>query len=92
MDLTRFYKEAFHDSAKKEELVQILMKHTVVKDPALYERMIYPGLHPEGRVNADSIMQQQQFLHERGLVPNPVPVEQIIDHSFVEAALEIIGK
>lgn len=87
----RFYNEAFHHPGKKEELIQILMEYTPVKDPALYHRMIYPGLDPEGRVNADSIMQQQRFLHERGLVPSLVPVEQIVDHSFVEAALEIIG-
>lgn len=87
----RFYNEAFHDPAGREELVRILMKHTPVKDRALYERMVWPGLDPKGRVNGDSIMEQQRFLHERGLVPNLVPVEQIIDHSFVEAALAIIG-
>lgn len=87
----RFYNEAFHEPAKKEELVRILMKYTPVQDPMLYERMVYPGLHPEGRVNAESIMEQQQFLHQRGLVPNPVPIDEVIDHSFVEAALEILG-
>lgn len=87
----RFYNEAFRDPAGKEELIGILMKYTPVKDRALYERMIWPGLDPDGRVNGDSIMEQQRFLHERALVPSPVPMEQIIDHSFVEAALAIIG-
>lgn len=87
----RFYNEAFDDPAKKEELVQILIKHTPVQDPMLYERMIYPGLAADGRVNADSIMEQQRFLHERGMVPRLVPVEQIVDHSFVEEALAMLG-
>ena len=35
----------------RDELAQILIKHTSVKDPEVYKKMAYPGLHPNGTLN-----------------------------------------
>ena len=77
---------------KLEEVIQILMKHTPINDRKVYDCMVWPGLNPNGFVHKDSIMSQQRFFHETGVVKEVVPIEKVVDDSFVNYALQILGR
>ncbi|MFT4957841.1 MAG: NitT/TauT family transport system substrate-binding protein [Halobacteriales archaeon] len=47
--------------------------------------------HKNGRVNEDSVANQQEFYACRGNVEEKVPTEDVIDESFLEDALNEVG-
>lgn len=89
----RYYNDAFvkGDAAKRQEVVAILAKTTTVKDVPLYDRMVMPGLHPDGRMNKATIVSDQDFWLSTGLQRAPANLDQIVDHTFVDAAVQQLG-
>jgi NitT/TauT family transport system substrate-binding protein len=89
----RYYNDAFSggDLSKREEVVGILTRNTTVKDPALYERMVMPGLHPDGRVTLASLIEEQEFWLAAGLQQAKVNLEEIVDQRFADAAVQALG-
>jgi NitT/TauT family transport system substrate-binding protein len=62
-----------------------------VKDPALYERMIMPGLNPDGEVDVESLREDNDYWLANGYQEERVTVSDLVDHSFVRAALQQLG-
>ncbi len=87
----RDYNRAFRDGIGKAEIAAIIAKHSTVKNPAVVEAMTPVGLDPDGRINVDSLIEDQRFYVEKGTVPTPVDMHQLVDHSYVEAALRALG-
>jgi len=89
----RYYNDAFvkHDAAKREQAVAILTRNTTVKDPALYDRMVMPGLAPDGHMNMASLAEDQDFWLSTGLQPTRINVDDVVDHSFADAADRTLG-
>jgi NitT/TauT family transport system substrate-binding protein len=50
------------------------------------------GLNPDGRINVESLIEDQQFYVEQGTVPTPIDMRQIVDDSYVDAALAVLGR
>ncbi len=89
----RYYNDAFvgGDQAKRREVINILTRYTPVTDPALYERMALPGLHPDGALNVASIANDQEIWIQLGLLQTRLDLSQVIDPSFAEAAVQVLG-
>jgi NitT/TauT family transport system substrate-binding protein len=87
----RDYNRAFSTGAGKAEVIAAIAKHSTVKDPATVEAIAPVGLRPDGRVNVESLIEDQQFYVEKGSVPTPIDMHRIVDNSYVEAALQAIG-
>ena len=49
------------------------------------------GLNPDGWVNVDGLIDDQQFYLHNGAVPTPVDMHALVDHTYVEAALQVLG-
>jgi NitT/TauT family transport system substrate-binding protein len=90
----RLYNDAFakHTPGVRDEMVQILIKHTPVKDAALYDRMVYPYLNPNGHVNLDSIKADFEWFRARGYIEGRIDVDSVIDHSFADHAVGRLGR
>ncbi|HLH26034.1 MAG TPA: ABC transporter substrate-binding protein [Chloroflexota bacterium] len=89
----RYYDDAFDggDAAKRQEAVAILTRSTAVKDPALYDRMVMPGLDPNGRLNVASIAEDQDLWLASGLQQARVNLDEVVDPSFTDAAVAALG-
>jgi NitT/TauT family transport system substrate-binding protein len=88
----RDYNRGFTTGEGRDEVIQTLIKHTAIKDPRVFETMVLPGLNPNGYLNAENIIAAQQFWLRRGLVQNIVPPDQLVDHSYVDAANAVLGR
>jgi len=55
------------------------------------DAMVPVGLHPDGRVNVQSLINDQRFYVEKGTVSTPIDMHQLVDDSFVEYALQMLG-
>ena len=91
----RDYNDALIDGKlagpKAEEVIAILTEFTNIKDPNVYRTIVPHGTNPDGRVNETSLRKDHQFFKEQGLLEGSASVEQVVDNSFVEAALKDLG-
>lgn len=89
----RYYNDAFvkNDPDKKREVLQILIRNTPVKDPVLYEKMVMPGINPNGRVNIDALAAQQNWFLKKGSQKSRVDLSTVIDHQYVDWAVQQLG-
>ena len=58
---------------------------------ALYDKMGFPNVDPNGRVNEASVRDVLDFFVGRGLVMAPVDLRQVVDRRFAEAAVRAPG-
>lgn len=88
---SRVYYDAFDEGFGKDAVVSVLAQQTGYSSDAIGRDMVPAGVDPNGHVNADSIRYDLEWLKEQKLVTKPVTVEQIVDHSYVDAALADLG-
>ena len=88
----RDYNRAFTSGQGRAEVVATIAKYSTVKNPATVDAMAPVGLHPDGRINLESLIEDQQFYVEKGTVATPIDMHQIVDHSYVEQALRVLGQ
>jgi NitT/TauT family transport system substrate-binding protein len=89
----RDFDDAFvkNDAQKRSEVIPILIKNTALKDSALYEKMVFYEMPPDGHENLDSLKVDQDFFVASGQQQSPADLTQLIDTSFTEAALRDLG-
>jgi NitT/TauT family transport system substrate-binding protein len=89
----REYNDAFtrRDPARYAEVVEILTRSTPVKDAALYEKMVMPGLDPNGVVNVASLKEDQDYYVASGLQQERIDVDKLVDESFARYAVDQLG-
>ncbi len=89
----RDYNDAFRkgDPVFRAEAVAALVKYTTVKDPALYDRMGMPGLHPDGEINIDSLREDYEYWLAAGHQEERVTLTDLVDTSFIRYAQQQLG-
>lgn len=88
----RDYNDAFMKGINKDEIIEIMMKHTAMKDPELWEKVNVTGLDPDGKMFIDDIYKQYAAYQENGAIRGEVDLEKAIDTSITEEAVEVIGE
>ena len=87
----RYYLEAVRKGPNRAEVTDWLVKHTPIKDRAIYENMTWSEVNPDGAIIPESIVDMQNFYMKRGYLKRVVPVEAIIDTGPVTRALAKVG-
>ncbi|HEY5602161.1 MAG TPA: ABC transporter substrate-binding protein [Gammaproteobacteria bacterium] len=87
----RDYNDAFEKNQDREGIVNILIKHTRIKNAAVYSRTIPVGLNPDGMVNMPSLKQDAKWYHEKGYVKELPDIDNIVDLSYVKQAVKVLG-
>ncbi len=89
----RYYNDAFErrDSAKRKDAIAILAKSTPVKDEALYDKMVMPGIDPDGKVNVQSLSEEQDWFVKKGSQRTAVDLSKVVDSSYASWAVQKLG-
>jgi NitT/TauT family transport system substrate-binding protein len=87
----RDYNDAFVKQQGRDAVIDILVKHTPVKNRAQYDAMVPAGLRPDGRVNVETIKADQDWYFAAGQQGEKVDVDAIVDHSYVDNAVRVLG-
>jgi NitT/TauT family transport system substrate-binding protein len=92
----RVYNDALKDGRfagpKADEVIGILTKATPIKDAALFRRIVPSWANPDGAVNLTGLRADLAFFRALGLIENKdIAVDQVVDNSFVRAAVEKLG-
>jgi NitT/TauT family transport system substrate-binding protein len=87
----RDYNDAFARGQGRDEIVRLLVEQTTVKDVTAYDRMQMAGLDPNGRIARQALQIDLDYFRRMGYYTGPLTLDDIIDSSYVEAALQEIG-
>jgi len=89
----RDYNDAFikNQPAARADLVRILARNTPVKDLSLYDRMVMPGMDPNGKVNVKSLSTDQDWFLQYGGQKQRVDLRSAVDSSFTDWAVQKLG-
>jgi NitT/TauT family transport system substrate-binding protein len=88
----RDYEDAFGKNKGRADVVGILVKHTVIKDPAVYDRMQIIAEPASGEFPMDTLQEDYDWLKARGAIQEPAPeLSKVVDTRFVQYALQQLG-
>ena len=87
----RDYNDARTKDSDREEVVGYLIKHTPLKERAIYDQMPWPSNNPNGRVNPERSRAAQDWFADHGYVATKVDLTKVIDNQFADAAVPQLG-
>jgi NitT/TauT family transport system substrate-binding protein len=91
----RFFLDALHDghfsNTNAPAVIDILRKHTPIKNPVLYTVITPAGINPNGAVNIGSMNKDLDLMRKQGFITAKVSVKESVDSSFVTAAARTLG-
>jgi NitT/TauT family transport system substrate-binding protein len=88
----RDYTDAFFKGRDRAGAIEVLTKWTPVKDAALYDRMAYANIDPNGGVNEASMAQDIDWWVRQRLLDGPVDLANVIDRRYAEQAVQTLGR
>jgi NitT/TauT family transport system substrate-binding protein len=88
----RYFNDAFdkNDATKRKDVIEIVAKGTKL-DPTLLERVVFPGIDPNGKVNVESLDAAQKYFVAKGTQQTAVDMKKVVDLSFAEEAVKRLG-
>ncbi|EIW17896.1 MULTISPECIES: ABC transporter substrate-binding protein [Pelosinus] len=87
----RDYNDGFVKNKNRTEIIDILCKYSVIKDPALYEKMFPTGLNPNGYVRTKGILLDLDWYKENNLLQSDIKYEDAVDNQYVDFAVKTLG-
>lgn len=88
----RDYNQVKDKGVGKAQIVGWLTKYTAIKDQAVYDKMIWAGLNPDGQVFYQSMVDDQEFYLKHKVVQTRVDLKTVVDNQYVDYALAKLGK
>lgn len=89
----REFDDAFSRGIGREAVVDVLVRNTVVRDPALYDVLIPHRVDRNGAVNREAIAADLDWYAANGYLAGPRPdLDRVIDLSFVDYAVSVLGR
>ncbi len=86
----RDYVNAFEYGIDQDAIIDILVRETPLKDPALYRQIRYAWIDPDGRVNRQSMEADAELMRELGLL-GPVDLSGMFVDKYREFAVQYLG-
>ncbi len=87
----RAYREALRTPEGRERIVQIWIKNGGPADHAIYDRMTFPYVDPNGHVNRDSLAWDAEWLFANGYLQAKPDFGRLVDDQFVDYAVQRLG-
>jgi NitT/TauT family transport system substrate-binding protein len=86
-----YYNAVIANRGGREAIIDVLVRHTPLRDRALYERVSWVYIDPNLTLLEDDLRATLQWFVDRGLVDRPTDVSNIFDRRFVQHALQVLG-
>ena len=87
----REFVSAINGGPNRAEMIELLMRNTRVKDRALYDRMHWGYIDPNGVILKESLQDQVDWYSRQGMVTRRIDVNTIVDERYVRFALDKLG-
>jgi NitT/TauT family transport system substrate-binding protein len=88
----RDYMNAFEYGIDQDAVIDVMVKETALKDPAVYRRIPYGWTDPNGILRRASVDADAQLFYDLGLLREPVDLSQAYDDQYRQAAVRDLGE
>ena len=88
----RDYFNAMKGGPKRPEVVEICAKYTSLKDKAMYDKIQWSYMDPNGEISFDGLRDQQEWYAKHGFVAKKADIEAMTDRRFLDYALDKLGR
>jgi len=87
----RYYNQALKNPSVRDDVITIMTAHTPIKERTVWDRMIWPGLHPDGVVTTRTLLDFERWLVNTRQVTEFLPPSRFVDESFTAYAVRVLG-
>jgi len=87
----RAYCQAFHGGSTRAEIVDLLVKSGTEREASKLNEYPWQSRDPNGRIGIASVLDIQDFYLKNKLATAKLPIEKLVDHSYVDAAAKELG-
>lgn len=87
----RDYEAAFTAGTDREKIAGLLGKYIEGVPADLWARMVPVGLNPDGFIDKKALAEDLEWYRSRKYLNAVPPINEVVDHSFIEEALKRIG-
>lgn len=87
----RYYYEAMKGGANRQDVIDILARHTTLKDKLLLNRIQWSYIDPNGDVTMESLRDQIDWFGKQGELSQPVALDKMVDRRYLEFVHEKLG-
>jgi len=88
----RDYENAFMKNLERDTITAMLKKYIKINSNDVWGSMTPVGLNPNGFINKDALSKDLIWYKDHGYIKQAPNIEDVIDHSYVENALTVVGK
>ncbi len=88
---TRDYCQAYHHGPNRNEIEDIMIKYKVMSDRALLDRIPWQGRDPNGRMDAGTVLDIQDWFFKEGMITKKFPADRLIDNEYADYAAKTLG-
>jgi NitT/TauT family transport system substrate-binding protein len=90
----RLYNDVFvkRSSGDRGDLIQILSRGTMISDPARLDQIVLPGMNPNGMVNVQTLLRDQQYFVDSGQQQKEVDLAAVVDAQYAAFAIAQLGE
>ena len=81
---TRDYCQAYHHGPNRNEVEDVMIKYKVMTDRALLDRIPWQGRDPNGRMDAGTALDIQDWFFKEGMISKKFPAERLIDNQYTD--------
>jgi hypothetical protein len=86
----RDFDDALDNGKDKAEIMRIIQTTAKLDAPTM-EKLVWPGFNRDGKFNLESLASDQTFYIEEGAQKQQVDLKDVVDTTFIEAAVERLG-
>ena len=91
MRATREYCIAYHNGPNRKEVVEIALKNGLERTAEALEKNPWTGRSMDGSVHMASVMDQQKWYVQQGLVKREAPAEKVFTREYIDFANAKLG-
>lgn len=88
----RAHVNGFEYGVDQDQIIDILTRETVIKDPAVYRQIRYNWMDPNGVVQRASVEAYEQFFAENGFLQGRPDLSRVFDERYRQFAVQHLGE
>ena len=87
----RDYCNAYHNGSNRKALIDLLVSSKTETRPDLLNRFPWPARNLNGKINAASLLDIQDWYLKNKFITAKLPIEKLVDYSYSDYAHEKLG-
>ena len=88
----RDYLNAFEYGIDQDEIINIMVKETPLKDAAVYRQIKYAWVDPNGALSRADLQADAELLREIGQITTPIDLSQAFEDRYRQFAVQHLGE